>query len=181
MGWLPLATKIYDSMFDMIAEAEIDLPKFEIKEAKHELIVITALLNAVGHFTKLGWDNDAEEDHSLKKRLNLKLVSAWWRLVNNNWTEEPSAETLGASDSEAYDWNRLSAIVVRFYLNRAVNEVVQNEDGGSEGSNQNVDAGSEGNKGSNQNEDAGSNQNETESNEDNEGNETNAVVEQKEA
>lgn len=168
MGWLPLATKIYDSMFDMIAEAEIDLPKFEIKEAKHELIVITALLNAVGHFTKLGWDNDAEEDHSLKKRLNLKLVSAWWRLVNNNWTEEPTAETLKASDSEAYDWNRLSAIVVRFYLNRAVNEVVQDEDVGND---QNV---------VDQNKDAGSNKNEAESNEDNEGSEANAVVKQKE-
>lgn len=153
-------------MFDMIAEAEIDLPKFEIKEAKHELIVITALLNAVGHFTKLGWDNDAEEDHSLKKRLNLKLVSAWWRLVNNNWTEEPTAETLKASDSEAYDWNRLSAIVVRFYLNRAVNEVVQNEDVSSEGNNQN--------------EDAGNNQNEVDQNKD-AGNEDNAVVEQKDA
>ena len=128
MVWLPLATKIYDAMFDMISEAEIDLPKFTIKEAKDELILITALLNAVGHFTKLGWDNDAEADHGLKKRLNLKLVSAWWRLVYNKWSdEEPTAETLNASDSEAYDWNRLSAIVVRFYLNRAVNEVTQNE------------------------------------------------------
>ena len=127
MPWLPLASKIYDSMFTMISEAEIDLPNFAIKDAKDELILITALLNAVGHFTKLGWDNDAEADHSLKKRLNLKLVSAWWRLVYNNWSEEePTAETLNASDSEAYDWNRLSAIIVRFYLNRAVNEVTQN-------------------------------------------------------
>jgi len=127
MAWLPLASKIYDTMFSMISEAEIDLPKFTVKDAKDELIVITALLNAVGHFTKLGWDNDAEADHSLKKRLNLKIVSAWWRLVNNNWDEtEPTAETLNASDSEAYDWNRLSAIIVRFYLNRAVNEVTQN-------------------------------------------------------
>jgi hypothetical protein len=133
MVWLPLATKIYESMFDMISEAEIDLPKFEIKDAKDELIVITALLNAVGHFTKLGWDNDAETEHALKKRLNLKLVSSWWRLVNNNWVDEPTAETLNASDSEAYDWNRLSAIIVRFYLNRAVNEVLQIGVEGNEG------------------------------------------------
>jgi hypothetical protein len=125
--WLPLETKIYETMFTLINEAEIDLPSFSVVTAKDELIVVTALLNAANHFTKLGWDNDAEADHSLKKRLNLKLVSAWWRLVHNNWSEEPTAETLNASDSEAYDWNRLVAIIVRFYLNRAVKEVTETQ------------------------------------------------------
>ena len=122
-GWLPLESKIYDSMHDIIEESGIEIPRVKPSNAKDELVLISALLNALGHFTKLGWDNDAESEHLLKKKLNLKLVIAWWRLVNNNWEDEPNAETLNASDSEAYDWNRLSAIIVRFYLNRAVEEV----------------------------------------------------------
>jgi hypothetical protein len=122
MTWLPLDKKIYEAMNDIISESGF-IPVMAPKTAADELILLTVLLNAIAHFTKIGWDNDTASDHSLKKGYNKKLVNAWWRLLNNVWEAEPTSETLDTSDSEAYDWDRLNAIIVRFYLNRAVKEI----------------------------------------------------------
>jgi len=125
MEWQALDNRIYKAMHVIIAASGIELSDFVPREAKDELLLITGLLNALNHFAKLGWDNDAAADHSLKQRLGLELVTAWWQLVNNNYDDVPTPETLGASDSEAYDWNRLLAIIVRYYLNRAVKAVTE--------------------------------------------------------
>jgi hypothetical protein len=122
-AWQPLDSRIYKAMHVIMASAGIELSDFVPREAKDELLLITGVLNALNHFAKLGWDNDAAAENSLKKPLNLELVTAWWQLVNNNYDDAPTPETLNASDSEAYDWNRLLAIIVRFYLNRAVKAV----------------------------------------------------------
>jgi len=118
--WRHLDPKIYKAMIDLIQASGMDLDLFTPLTAKDELLILTGLLNAINHFTKLGWQNDSTKEMLLKTELGSKVVIAWWQLVHNNFDEEPTAETINASDSEAYDWNRLSAIIVKYYLNRTV-------------------------------------------------------------
>ena len=119
MPWFALDNKIYQEMFVIISEAGIDIPIYMPKEANDELLLITGLLNAIGHFTKLAWDLEGQQS-AIKGSHNLKLVTAWWRLVKNTYDEVPTKDTIDASESEVYDWNRLMTIIVRFYLNRVV-------------------------------------------------------------
>ena len=116
--WKALDPKIYAAMHVIIAEAEMNIPDYKPQDVKDELLLVTGLLNAVGYFTKLAWDDLLAKEE--KKRHSSRLTTAWWQLVHNTFDEVPTQENMGASDSEIYDWNRLSAVIVRYYLNHSV-------------------------------------------------------------
>ena len=116
--WKPLDPKIYAAMHVIIAEAEMNIPDYKPQDVKDELLLITGLLNAIGYFTKLAWDDLLAKEQ--KKHHSSRLTTAWWQLVHNSFDEVPTKENMGASDSEIYDWNRLSAVIVRYYLNYSV-------------------------------------------------------------
>lgn len=116
--WKALDPKIYAAMHVIIAEAEMNIPDYKPQDVKDELLLVTGLLNAIGYFTKLAWDDLLAKEE--KKRHSSRLTMAWWQLVHNTFDEVPTQENMGASDSEIYDWNRLSAVIVRYYLNHSV-------------------------------------------------------------